>query len=102
MVSVANPSPGDTILVGNYTLQGEAWDKASSAGSGIDSVDVFLGDRDAGGINLGEATLLGNNAWSATVSIPSNQIGNNTIWVYAHSGVTEQTASVSISVITMK
>jgi hypothetical protein len=102
MLTVANPSPGDSILVGNYTLQGEAWDKASSSGSGIDSVDVFLGDRDAGGINLGEATLLGNNAWSATVEIPANQIGNNAIWVYAHSGITEQTTAVSIPITTMK
>jgi hypothetical protein len=102
MLSVGNPMPGDTILIGSYAMSGMAWDKAATSGSGIDRVEIFLDNRDEGGILLGEATLLSNNMWSATVDIPSNQVGLHTFWVYAHSSVTGQTAAVSVPVTTMK
>jgi len=97
-VSVSNPSPGDTIHAGGYTIEGTAIDKAAQTGSGIDRVDIFLDSRDAGGMILTEATPGSNNMWHALVPLPTNQTGLHTLYFYAHSSVTDQEAVVTIPV----
>src|SRR5690349_4497207 len=53
VLSVGNPNPGDNISAGGYVINGEAFDRASQSGAGITSVDLFLGERDQGGMFLG-------------------------------------------------
>jgi hypothetical protein len=108
-IAVANPNPGDTPLPGGYLMQGKAFDPAAALdqGFGVDRVQVFLEDRDRGGLLLGEARLgLPNLAaapgsqfalagWQALVSLPN---GVHTLFVYAHSFVSgkESVARVPI------
>jgi hypothetical protein len=98
MLDVANPSPGDTIHVGGYVIDGTALDKAAPSGSGIDRVDIILDNRDTGGTMLTDATPGANDTWSATVPLPSNVLGPHTLYFYAHSSVTGQEEVVSIPV----
>jgi hypothetical protein len=97
-VEVSNPSAGDTIHVGGYTIEGTAFDKAAQSGSGIDRVDIFLDSRDSGGMFLTEAMPGTNNMWHAIVPLPTNQTGLHTLSFYAHSSVTGQESVVSIPV----
>src|SRR6516165_1051704 len=53
VLSIGNPNPGNTVLSGDYVISGEAYDPSASSGSGIASVQLFLGRRDAGGTFLG-------------------------------------------------
>lgn len=108
-VAVANPTPGDTLAVGGLDIAGKAFDPSASAdqGSGIDRVQVFLGDRDRGGLHLGDARLgLPNSAaapgsqfayagWDVVVTLPS---GSHTLFVYARSFVTGKESSIQIPV----
>ncbi len=97
-VDVGNPSPGDTIHVGGYVIDGTAFDKAAQSGSGIDRIEIFLDSRDSGGMFLTEAMPGPNNMWHASVPLPTNQTGLHTLSFYAHSSVTGQEAVVSIPV----
>jgi hypothetical protein len=54
---VANPNSGDMLTPGRMMLQGVAFDREASQGSGVDRVSIFLDDRDLGGQFLGDATL---------------------------------------------
>jgi len=108
-VAVANPNPGDTPLPGGYLMQGKAFDPAASLdqGVGVDRVQVFLEDRDRGGLLLADARLgvpnlaaapgsqFASAGWQALVSLPT---GVHTLFVYAHSWVSgkESVARVPI------
>ena len=52
---VYNPSSGDTVHAGGYSIEGVAMDKAAQSGSGIDRIEIFLDNRDEGGTRLTEA-----------------------------------------------
>lgn len=108
VVAIDTPNPNAEISPGsNVTVTGVAYDTASTTGSGIDRVSVFLGDRDAGGIFWGDATLgqpspqLGaaQNAAGFTRRSPTIPLGagQRDIFVYAHSSSGRE-ASTSISV----
>jgi hypothetical protein len=97
-LSVGNPSPNDTIKTGAYSIQGDAMDKAATSGSGIDRIDIFLDNRDNGGVFLISATLGTSSFWQATVTLPNNQTGLHELWFYAHSSVTGQTTTVTVPV----
>jgi hypothetical protein len=100
VLEVSNPSPNDTILSGAFNLSGRAFDKSATSGSGIDRVDIFLDNRDEGGLFLGTATPTNNDMWTATVTLPNNNLGLHNLTVYAHSSVsgTQQTETVPITV----
>jgi hypothetical protein len=102
VLSVGNPSPNDTIKVGAFTVQGDAFDRAASSGNGIDRIDIFLDNRDTGGTFLGTATLGSTSFWQALINLPSNQTGLHELWFYAHSSVTGQSLPVSIPVTTAR
>jgi hypothetical protein len=102
VVSIGNPSPGDTIKVGKFSVQGDAFDRAASSGSGVDQVDIFLDSRDSGGILLAHASLGPGSFWQAIVTLPSNQTGLHELWFYAHSSVSGATASASVPVTIQK
>jgi hypothetical protein len=100
VLEVGNPTSGATILSGAYNMIGRAFDKAATNGSGIDRIDIFLDSRDEGGLFLGTATPVNNNLWSATVTLPNNNLGLHNLTVYAHSSVTgaQQTEVIPITV----
>ncbi len=57
-ISLLNPKAGDALPNGaSMVLEGVAFDPGASQGTGIDSVNVFLDDRESGGQFLGTATL---------------------------------------------
>ena len=108
-LDVGNPSPGDAVHVGAFTVQGIAFDSASEDGPGIDHVDIFLDDRDAGGTLVGRAELgaaamqpdvpsLAGAGWIARVVIPTKLTGPHSLFVYALSGVTGEEMTVAIPV----
>jgi hypothetical protein len=108
-IAVANPNPGDNPLPGGYLMQGKAFDPAASAdqGTGVDRVEVFLDDRDRGGLLLADARLGVYNpaaapgsqfalaGWQALVSLPT---GVHTLFVYAHSSVTGKESVVRVPI----
>lgn len=102
ILSVGNPSPGDQIKVGAISISGDAMDKAAGAGNGIDRIDIFLDNRDAGGLFLGGAQLGPSSFWQATVTLPNNQTGLHELWFYAHSSVTGATETASVAVTIVK
>jgi hypothetical protein len=106
VVIIQSPNPGDVIMAGaNVVIQGIAYDTASTTGSGIDRVGVYYGDRDAGGIFWGDAILgqassgpltnAGFSLRSPTIPVGS---GGRTIFVYAHSAVSNKEAIASVPV----
>ena len=97
---VVAPQSGAAIFAGPFSLNGTAWDPAASSGSGIDSVQVFLDDRNAGGQFLGNANLNagGTNGWQATVGLPTNNTGPHSFYIYAHSSVTGKTTVATVPV----
>jgi hypothetical protein len=97
-LEIGNPSPGDTIHVGAYNIIGRALDRNATSGSGIDRIDVFLDNRDQGGMFLGTGSVLANNLWSATIDIPKNQTGLHSLTFYAHSSVGGGEISVTVPV----
>jgi hypothetical protein len=108
-VAVANPEPGETLIAGGLDIQGKAFDPAATPdqGTGVDRVQVFLEDRDRGGMHLGDARLgLPNMAaapgsqfafagWDVVVNIPS---GFHTLFIYARSALTGRETSIQLPV----
>ena len=108
-VAVANPAPGDSLAVGGLDIQGKAFDPLATPdqGAGIDRIEVFLEDRDRGGLHLGDARLGVPNAaaapgsqfafagWDVVVNLPN---GLHTLFVYARSAVTGMETAVQIPV----
>src|SRR5690242_1963105 len=69
-LSVANPTPGDQEIPRSLEMSGTAVDGTAPSGNGIANVEVFLGNRDAGGLFLGSTTAAGAlGVWSLTTSI---------------------------------
>src|ERR1051326_300825 len=103
VLSVGNPNPGDNITAGGYVISGQAFDPAAQSGAGITSVDLFLGERDQGGIFLGSA-VPGNaagedpRAWSIEVTVPSNFNRSVDFVAYAQSSVSAAETTVTFPV----
>jgi hypothetical protein len=111
VLQVANPSAGDTLLLGDYIISGLAYVPNNPQGAGVDRVDFFLGDRDAGGLFLGSAvpgqsstlnatpgSLLAMGGFVTKVTVPSQSKGGMSFFAYAHSSVTNQETVVSVPV----
>jgi len=99
VLSVGNPQPGDLVPRGRLVMQGLAFDRAASQGSGVDKVSVFLDDRDTGGQHLGDATLGQPNAAGFTISADfSRASGKHTLFAYARSSVTGREAVLSFPI----
>jgi hypothetical protein len=108
-IAVSNPAPGDTLAVGGLDIQGKAFDPSASSdqGSGIDRVQIFLEDRDRGGLHLADARLGFPNpaaapdsqfalaGWEAVVNLPS---GSHVLFIYARSAVTDKESTIEIPV----
>jgi len=99
VLNVANPQPGDLLPRGKYLMQGQAFDRAASSGSGVDRVSVFVDDRDAGGQHVGDAALGQSGATSFSVTADLSRIGGgHTLFVYARSAVSGKETVVSFPV----
>ena len=100
VLSVDNPQPGDLLPKGKVVMQGLAFDRAATSGSGVDRVSIFVDDRDGGGQHVGDATLGQPGATSFTVTADLTRTGgNHTLFVYARSAVTGREAIVSFPII---
>lgn len=110
-VRVDSPHPGASVTRGRFIVSGKA---TTNTGGPIDRVQVFLDNRDLGGINIGEitaadspmaipntqlvSTLNSDGTYDVVVSFPAQNLGVHTVWVYAHSGATGKEASANTSV----
>jgi hypothetical protein len=99
MLDVGNPAPGATIHVGGYVIEGMAFDREANEGTGIDRIDIFLDNRDTGGIMLGGAAFGTDNLWHAMVNLPTNMTGLHTLFFFAHSTATGSETVVTIPVV---
>jgi hypothetical protein len=93
---VGNPHPNERIPAG-LDIQGIAFEPLASDGSGINRIQLFVEDRDQGGLFLGEASqdVLITNAWQIQVNLP---LGPHNLFVYARSAITGTEAVVTIPV----
>jgi hypothetical protein len=102
-IALLNPKAGDSLPNGaSMVLDGVAYDPSASQGTGIDSVSIFLDDRESGGEFLGTATLgqsnpqatPGSQFSTAGFTLKTNALPTGSdphvIVVYAHSTVTNK------------
>jgi len=100
VLSVGNPQPGALLPRGKYIMQGLAFDRAATTGSGVDRVSVFVDSRDSGGQLVGDAVLGQPVATGFTVTADLSRLGGgHTLFVYARSSVTGREAVVSFPVV---
>jgi hypothetical protein len=106
-LTVWNPSAGDRLLPGSLVMQGVALDPSASSGTGIDQVSVFLGDRDAGGVHLGNAVMdnpdpstnTARGGWTLATAVLRGTGVARTLYVYARSGLSGREAVTPIPVL---
>ena len=111
-LDVGNPSSADTVHVGRYTIEGIAFDRAADQGAGIERIDIFLDNRDTGGLLIGTGQMgapnpvpsdpeLSDAGWTAQVTIPRSMMGPHTLFVHALSAVTggELVVGVPVTVV---
>jgi hypothetical protein len=108
-LDVGNPSSGDSLHVGAYTMEGIAFDSAADPAPGIDHIDIFLDDRNTGGTLIGHGQMyaaspepddpgLQGSGWTAQVVIPKKRMGSHVLFVYALSGATGEEMVVGVPV----
>jgi hypothetical protein len=103
VVDLFNPTAGDLVLPGKYTISGVAIDPLAQDGSGIDQVTFYLGPRDQGGIALGSVTPSGGQRqddFSVSVEFPTADPGTQQQLVtYAHSQLSDKTTQLSLPIV---
>lgn len=108
-LDVGNPSPGDSVHIGRYVIHGIAFDRAAEVSPGIDHIDIFLDDRDSGGVVIGHGMLgapdpqpddpdLAGSGWVAQVDLSRRMLGPHTMFFYALSAVTGDELVVGVPV----
>jgi hypothetical protein len=103
-LQVGNPNAYDTLSHGPLIVTGLAYDPNSTSGSGVDQVEFFLDDRDAGGQSLGGTTVPGAanpafpRVYHTTVHIPTQANGLHNFVTYARSSLNGFETKVSIPV----
>jgi hypothetical protein len=105
VVVIETPKDSETVLTkSDYTIIGYALDPsaAQNQGTGIDTVAVYLGDRDNGGTFLGNADLGGSDStaeaqygsqfasagWRLTFKPTNFHANTYLLYAYAHSAIT--------------
>jgi hypothetical protein len=97
VLDLANPSAGALLSAGDLIVSGVARDPGATSGDGIDRVELFVGSRDAGGMEIGSGTPQSGN-FVITAKVPSNISGGNDFVAYAHSALTGQETIVTVPV----
>jgi hypothetical protein len=84
-----NPIPGVQVPPGPYVVTGQAMDERASDGTGISSVQIFLGSREAGGAELGTGswTDTKTGTFNSTLGMPSGPLGPSQMQVIATSAI---------------
>jgi hypothetical protein len=114
VLDVANPSSGAKVPRGRLNIEGVAYDKNATTGTGVDMVSGFIGDRDLGGATAGRP---GGYIGSATLGLPnplaatgqwskagfqlrtlSLRKGAYTLYIYARGGNCEAVQTIPIKV----
>jgi hypothetical protein len=112
-LDVANPSAGSMLTPGVMIIEGVAYDDSADDGVGVDRVSLFLGDREEGGVFLGNATLGLHNpqaveggdpqfadaGWRLRTPVLKGGGQQRDLTVYARSSVSGVETTVSIPVI---
>jgi hypothetical protein len=104
VLQLGNPNANDTLSRGPLVVTGIAYDRASTSGSGVDQVEFFLDDREAGGVSLGGTTVPGAanpalpRVFNTVVHIPTNANGLHNFVAYARSALTGLETKVSVPV----
>jgi hypothetical protein len=102
VLQLANPGPGDVLLQGDYIVSGVAFDPSATQGNGISRVDLFLGQRDSGGLFLAAATpgqdATNPRVFQTKVTLPDSVSGGRDFIAYAYSSVNGQQTSESVPV----
>ncbi|MBV9354743.1 MAG: hypothetical protein JO023_04380 [Chloroflexi bacterium] len=108
-LTLFDPLPGAQLPAGVYTMQGVALDTSAQQGTGVDRVQVFLGDRDRGGRLLATAKLglehpyavpgsqFSTAGWSGTLDL-SGLAGTHSLFAYARSSVDGSELAVSVPI----
>jgi hypothetical protein len=104
VLDLANPGAGDVVLFGDYVVSGLAYDPAVADGSGVSHVELFLGNRDEGGLFLGEAvpgtdrlpnvsdgSRLAQDGFQIKITVPGTVSGGHDLFVYATSMTGQET-----------
>jgi hypothetical protein len=111
-VTIDSPNPGATITRGRFDVTGRA---TTNTGGAVDRVQVFVGNRDLGGVEVGEITaanspspvpgsatltnsLNANGTYHVVVDFPSQNLGVQNVFVYARSADTGKEASANTAV----
>ena len=85
VLSLANPDPGDVLSTGDFVVSGAAFDPVVTSGSGIARVDLFLGDRDNGGLFLGSTTpAASGQLFQIKANLPNSANGGHDFVAYAY------------------
>jgi hypothetical protein len=99
VLSLGNPSAGDLLPLGDFFVNGTAYDTSATAQSaGIDRVELFLDSRDSGGTVVGIGTPATDHTFSIKVTLHNNQTGSHTFYAYARSSVTGEETVTSVPV----
>jgi hypothetical protein len=111
VLEIANPGPGALVPSGDIVISGMAFDPAATEGAGVTRVDLFLGDRDQGGLYLGSAvpgqnvmegltpgSPVATQSFQVTVLIPSTLSGGTDLRAYAESTLTGKETIVSLPI----
>jgi hypothetical protein len=111
VLQVANPGPGALLPSGDIVISGVAFDPAATEGAGVTRVDLFLGDRDQGGLYLGSAvpgedvmqgltpgSQAAMQSFQVKVLIPPTLTGGTDLRAYARSALTGDETVVSTPV----
>ena len=104
VLRLGNPNADDSLSRGPLVVTGVAYDPASTNGAGIDQVEFFLDDRDAGGVSLGGTTVPGATnpalprVYNTVVHVPTNANGQHDFVAYARSSLTGLETKVSVPV----
>ena len=112
-LDVGNPSSGDMIHVGKLQIEGIAFDRAAEQSPGIDRIDVFLDDRDAGGTLIGHGLMgapnpapddpdLAGAGWTAQINLTPKMTGGHTLFFYALSAATGEEMVVGVPVLVVR
>jgi hypothetical protein len=111
-VTIDSPNPGGTISRGKFDVSGRA---TTSTGAPVDRVQVFVGNRDLGGMQIGEISaanspspvsgsttltnsLNSNGSYHIVVDFPSQNLGVQNVFVYARSANSGKEASANTAV----
>jgi hypothetical protein len=108
-LTLSNPNAGDAISSGTIA-SGIAYDRSATRSPGIDRIQIFLENRENGGIPLSAVTLnqpnplmtsgpLAQAGFTAALNFPDNTTGPHNIVVYARSATTQQVAVLTMPVV---